>query len=139
MRPLKILGLICLALICLAPIGFTSCSKSTLAPEGAYNSDKLLYDADAAIGAAYRVSHSFVQFEYENRKALPAEVSQAADVVRKNAEGWIATAILLRDNYERVKSAEAAQKLQAGLAALQAQLADAKKYSPATTGPPTPR
>lgn len=73
----------------------------TLAPDGPYKSDKTLYAADKAITESYDVMHTFVLWEYRNRATLAKwpEIKKSADTVRAGAQGWIESAIRLRDVY----------------------------------------
>lgn len=89
----------------------TACG--TLAPEGIYKGDEVLYNADKTITSSYKIFHAFVSWEYKNRPALKnyPEITQAADVIRLNSRRWIATSIALRDAYKLTPSAENKQAL----------------------------
>lgn len=76
---------------------FTGCG--TLAPDGPYKSDKVLYGADQVIVSSQRSLQRYVSWEMQNRAVLPVEVSRAADSVRENAKQWIQSAINLREAY----------------------------------------
>lgn len=76
---------------------FTGCG--TLAPDGPYKGDKVLYSADQIIVSSQRSLQRFVTWEMQNRAILPVEVSRAADSVRENAKQWIQSAINLREAY----------------------------------------
>lgn len=116
------------------PVG---CSH-TLQKGGVYQGDKVLYEADKAISAAYATAHAFVKWEYENRNTLPVEVSKAADVIRANAERWISSATSLRDIYARTRSVEDAKHLEAALDVLAGALEQAQLYMK-PNAPPLPK
>lgn len=101
-----------------------------LNPEGPYKGDKVTAAADVAIKAAYDTMHIFVTWEYNNRKNLDKnpEIRQAADVVRKNAQNWIDTAIALRDVYFQNPNATNRDALQKSLDVLQEALNQSTKY-----------
>lgn len=107
----------------------TGCN-TTLAPDGAYHGDKVLYSADKTITSAYETLHTFVKWEFENRAALSKwpEIKEAADIVRTNAEGWISSARALRDSYAVAPSADNKLALNNGIDLLQTALAEATKY-----------
>lgn len=101
--------------------------KTTLQPGGPYN-DPVLYNADKTITSSYRILHSFVKWEYDNRAVLPVEVSRAADAVRDNAEKWITSAINLREAYALAPNKESKNNLEKTLDVLQSVLQEAAKY-----------
>lgn len=86
-------------LVGLLALGMTGCG--TLNKSGVYGGDKTLYAADLTITTSYDVMHTFVSWEYQNRKALAGipEIKKYADTVRTGAKKWIATAVALRDAY----------------------------------------
>jgi len=90
------------ALLMVALVGGCTGGCGTLAPEGVYQGDKFLYDADLVISTGYEMMHRFVKWEYDNRAALAStpEIKKAADNVRVGAPAWIASAIRLRDAYK---------------------------------------
>lgn len=90
----KILNTVLLFTLVMA---FTGCG--TLAPDGPYKSDKVLYGADQTIVSSQRAVQAFVTWEMQNRSVLPVEVSRAADSIRENAKQWIQSAINLREAY----------------------------------------
>ncbi len=87
-------------------LGLTGCG--TLAPGGAYAGDKALYIADQTDVAAYKVIHSFVSFEYENRAALAGhpEIKAAADDIRANARDWFGRYDQARKLYVSIRTPE---------------------------------
>lgn len=90
-------GMIALMVTCVtAPVG---CNKTTLAPDGTYAGDKVLYQADKTITTTYKQLQKFVAWELKYRAVLPVEVSRAADTIRLNAKKWIDSASALREAY----------------------------------------
>lgn len=75
---------------------------ASLAPGGAYNGNKALYQADATIVASYKVLHTFLVWETANRANVDPSITAAADDIRKNQEVWFQLAIAARDVYEAV-------------------------------------
>jgi hypothetical protein len=118
-----------LLLLCsLSSVLWTGCG--TLAPEGAYKGDKLLYAADETIVGAYDALHTFVKWEFQNRAALAdkPEITAAADGIRAGAQKWITSAIALRDVYAAQPSAENESQLSTALAVLKEALGQAASY-----------
>lgn len=111
---------------------------STLAPEGPYAGDEILYSADQTIVTSYDLLHTFVKWEYENRAALASkpEIKRAADHVRANAQQWIASAIALREAYAISPSVENRRSLQGALGVLRAALTETVRYMAASQAPP---
>ena len=93
-------------LLTILTISLTGCG--TLAPSGAYNSDRALYIADQTDVTAYKVLHAFVSFEYENRAALAAhpEIKKAADEIRTHAPDWFAHYDQARALYTALRTPE---------------------------------
>lgn len=110
---------------------FAGCSGcGTLAPGGVYSGDKVLYDADFAIGSSYELLHAFVLFEYNNREALKGtpEVKQFADKVRLGARSWITSAIAVRDRYAAEPSVENRASLLNAIKTLREAVLQATRY-----------
>lgn len=107
---------------------FTGCG--TLQPSGSYKGDKILYTADQSITGAYDTFQAFVAWELANRSALAQwpEITQAADLVRANAEQWINSAIAMREAYKANPSETNADNLKKALAILRAGLSQAAVY-----------
>lgn len=107
----KLLSFLSIVLV----LGLTGCG--TLASDGAYHGDKVLYVADQTDVTAYNVVHEFVSFEYKNRAALSGnpEIKAAADELRTNAPQWFA-------RYDQARSLYVIANTPANLAAFNAAL-----------------
>lgn len=106
------------------------CGCGTLDKSGAYQGDRVLYDADFAIASSYDLLHTFVKWEYENRGALAGkpEIRQAADRVRIEAPRWISSAIALRDAYKSSPTSANRDAIQKALDVLRAAIREATQY-----------
>jgi hypothetical protein len=123
-------------LISLLAVAVMLTGCSTLAPDGPYAGDKVLYNADLSIATSYDVLHTFVKWEYDNRATLAAkpEVKAAADKIRKGAPQWFSTALALRDAYEQSPSDGTRDALQQAVLVLRAAMFEATKYLAANGG-----
>lgn len=103
---------------------------ASLDPAGPYQGDKVLFEADQAIGTAYGLLDAFVAWEHANRAALAGvpEIRKAADRIRAGAPGWIDSAIRLRDAYKLNPSGENREALASALRVLRQALAEAAGY-----------
>lgn len=118
----------------LACAGFMA-GCGTLAPEGVYQGDKALYDADLTIATAYDVLHTFVSWEKNNRALLtdfPA-VTDYANTVRGGAKRWISSAIAVRDAYAANPTPEGRTALDKALAVLREAVRQASVYMVSST------
>jgi hypothetical protein len=122
----QIIGLLALATICF--VGPAGCNKSTLAPAGVYQGDKILYNADKAITTTYKQFDTFLKWELQYRSVLPVEVSRAADTIRLNAKKWIDSASALRDAYAAQPNPANRDKLQLALDLIDTAFDEAVKY-----------
>lgn len=112
-------------------LSITACRD--LDPAGAYKGDKVLYNADQTITTAYDLMHTFVLWEYQNRAALPIEVTKAADAVRANAQNALKTATAARQSYAANPSdGTALSNLNTALEVLRSLLTQIQQYVPAT-------
>jgi len=104
-------------------------------PAGPYKGDSKLYAQDVGIRAAYDTVHTFVLWEYQNRKALTAnpEIRKSADYMRTNMPKWMGTSIALRDAYAAVPSTANLAALQQALAVLKAAMTEAAQYMLSST------
>lgn len=100
---MKNLIAVCASLMALALAGC-----GTLAADGPYKGDKVLYIADQTDITAYKVIHAFVLFEYENRAALAShpEIKVAADDIRAHAPDLFKKYDQAREAYVIVRSPE---------------------------------
>lgn len=115
----------------------TACHR-TLAPDGVYQGNMTLYNADKTINSSYKILHSFVLWEYQNRSILPADVSRAADGIRDNAEGLFQSAVNMREAYAKSAAPADASALEQAISVLQQALVEASNYMKAHGGtPPT--
>jgi len=117
-------------MLSVALIGGCTNGCGTLAPQGVYQGDKFLYDADLAITTGYEVMHRFVKWEYENRAVLKEtpEIKKAADRVRAGAPEWIASAIKLRDAYKANPTEENRTAFQKALDTIRQAVREATGY-----------
>jgi hypothetical protein len=122
----QVIGLMALAVCCM--FGPAGCSKSTLAPAGVYQGDKVLYNADKTITTTYKSFETFLKWETQYRAVLPVEVSRAADTIRLNAKKWIDTAGNLRDAYAAQPTAANRDKLKLALDLIDTAFDEAVKY-----------
>lgn len=101
----------------------------TLDPTGVYKGNKVLYDADQVIATSYDILHTFVVWEYQNRKLINnPQVTAAADNIRVNAPRWFASAIALRDTYKANATSANATALQTALALLHTAVSEANTW-----------
>lgn len=121
---MKTLPLPLLALL----VMLTACVK--LDPNGPYQSDRVLYDADTAIVLADSVFVGFMKWEKDHRAELAKypDVKKTADLIRLHNREWLGTAIAARDAYELLRSTQTETALQDALTVLRSALADAQKY-----------
>lgn len=105
-------------------------SCGTLAPGGAYNGDKVLYDADWAIATSYDVTHTFVQWEYANRDLLAdhPEIHRAANSIREKAPAAFRSALAVRDAYRADPTATNRDNLQTAIAVVRALALEATRW-----------
>jgi hypothetical protein len=113
----------------------------TLAPDGPYKGDKILHTADASIVTSAALLKNFVEFEFANRALLSREnpkIKDAADQVRRNAEKWVRSALLLRDAYAIAPTAENRAALERALRVLRAAVAESGNYIVPQSANPEP-
>lgn len=113
----------------LLTIGPSGCSKTTLAPGGAY-SDVTVYQADKTINSAYDIMHDFVAWERKHRAVLAAypDIGKSAQHIRDNARSYQESAQAMLDAYKKDPSAGNKSALQTSLTMLQAALVESQKY-----------
>lgn len=102
--------------------------KTTLAPEGVYQGDTVLYNAENAIATAHDTFVEFYKWEQQFRAVLPVEVSRAADFMRLNEKKWITTANAFHDAYVATPTPENKDKLELSINLLQTALREAAAY-----------
>ena len=64
----------------------------TLAPDGVYKSQKVLYTADQTFETTHDIIDAFLKWEFENGDALyqlSPRIKAGADAIRKDAPEWI--------------------------------------------------
>lgn len=123
--------LMLLAALCLAGGMATSqCGCRNLAPNGAYNGQKLLYDAETTITASYGLVNTFLTWETENRRLLAQNpgVTRAADKLRADFPRAYESANALRDAFIAAPSAGTDANLTKALTILRAAMMEAAKY-----------
>ena len=115
-----------------AIVGAGCSGCSTLAPEGVYGRDKLLYEVDKTVVDAYQIFDSFLKIERDNRDVLfriSPEIKQAADKIRADGPQWIASAIATRDAYKTQPGTDTKNALDSAMRVLRQGIAQAIKYS----------
>ena len=125
------------ALLALAAFSLTACTgcKTSLAPEGVYAGDTLLYNAESTVVTSYAVFDTFTKWEHDNRATLDAanheaarQIKAAADFVRSNAKTLIASTTAAIELYKQLPSEENRKSLVNALTALQAEVVKAASY-----------
>lgn len=108
----------------------------SLAPDGVYQGDKFVYNAELGIVTAQDLLHTYVKWEYQNRAALASTpaIKQSADAVRANGKKWIQSAINLTEAYKANPTTENKDALVKALAILRAAMTEASSYMIRTTG-----
>jgi hypothetical protein len=128
-------------ILVVAAMGFGGCA-TRLAPDGPYNGDQILFNADKTITSSYRILHSFVKWEHQHRAVLPVEVTKAADAVRANAEKWTQSVINLREAYALIPNKENRSALLNAVDVLDQVLLEVTKHMQdwdgRVTNPPSP-
>jgi hypothetical protein len=114
--------------VLLGALSFSFVGCSTLAKDGPYQGNKILYTADQSITGAYDTLHAFVKWEYRHRATVSPEVTAGADEVRLHAQQWISGAILMRDLYAASPTEEQRLELQSALMSLRAALEQARHH-----------
>ena len=129
-----------LVLLLALPLLLVGGCKS-LAPDGAYAGDQVLYSADLTISTSYDVVHTFVLWEKQNRAALKAtpQVKEFADNLRLNYPTYHRAAMSARNVYENAKTKPNATALSLSLDVLRDAVRQANQWlanaSTATTNP----
>lgn len=111
-------------------LGLILTGCGTLSPQGIYQGDEILYTTELAIPTSYDVCHSFIVWEFNNRKQLSGwpEIKKHADNIRKNYPQWEGTVKALHDAYKSDPSQVNKDKLKVALAVLQAALTQSTTY-----------
>ena len=106
-----------------------------LDPAGPYRADSKLYAQDVGIRAAYDTVHTFVLWEYQNRKALAnkPEIRKSADYMRVNMPKWMASVVALRDAYAAVPNDANLASLQRALLIIKEAMIEASNYMVSAT------
>lgn len=120
--------IILMALTAVMLVGPTGCGKTTLSTNGVYHGDVFLYNTEKAIVTANGEFQKFLHWEFTYRSILPAEVSQAADFIRKNEKTWEDTANALHDAYVATPTADNKDKLTLALNLISTGLDQAATY-----------
>lgn len=107
----------------------TGCAKTTLAPNGVYQGDTFLYQAENTINTAHDNFLTLYRWEQQFRQVLPAEVSRGVDYCRLNEKKWLDTANALHDAYVKAPTvAGAKDKFQLALNEISTALEQAAGY-----------
>jgi hypothetical protein len=129
MKRIKSVVTVIVFAIAMLGIGLAAgCAKTTLAPNGVYQGDTFLYQAENTINIAHDSFKTFLQWETTYRSVLPVEVSHAADYVRLNEQKWISSANALHDAYKNTPTAENKDKFQLALNIIDTALHEAAGY-----------
>lgn len=115
-----------------AIVGAGCSGCSTLAPEGVYGSDKLLYETDKLIVDSYQIFDAFLRLEKENRDALfkvSPEIKKTADKIRADGPKWISSAIAMRDAYKSQPGTDTKTALETALGVLRTGVAEAIRWT----------
>lgn len=114
---------------------FVTPGCGSLDKTGVYAGDKVLYDADLAIGASYQAIDGFLDWEMRNRgtASCPPAATKAADDIRASAPKAFATAMQARDTYKAAKTAASQSALDAALVVLQNIVSAANNWLPNRT------
>jgi hypothetical protein len=106
----------------------SGCNKTTLAPNGVYQGDTFLYQAENTINTAHENFLKLYQWEKQFRQVLPVEVSRGVDYCRLNERKWLDSANALHDAYKNTPTAENKDKFQLTLNILSTALQQAAGY-----------
>lgn len=109
----------------------------SLAPDGAYQGDQVLYQAETTIVTSYQLVDTFLKWERANEKLLAQwpEIHRAAAKLRTEYPQWYRTANALRDAYAANPDPATRDKLQTTLALLRTALTEAAGYMTQATSP----
>lgn len=116
------------ALLALCALLLSGCT--TLAPEGVYHGDRVLYNAELATTTSYDLLKTFLDWETANRPALVKwpQIHAAATEIRAHWEQWFTTAYALHDAYAADPTSANAAALQRSLNVLRTAMAQAAGY-----------
>jgi len=117
-----------LALLLCAGLLVSGCKS--LAPGGAYNGDKVLFEAETSIVTSYELVNTFLKWEHENRDLLSKwpDIKKSADKMRVGFPQWYRTANALRDAYASNPDSDSQARLNQSLTLLRAALNEAAIY-----------
>lgn len=106
------------------------CLPQSLDPQGVYQGQLGVYNAERTIVTSYALMDNFLKWEYDNRAAFAStpEVKQFADSIRANGRNWITTAIALTEAYKLNPTDSNRDKLEAALNIIDTALMEATKY-----------
>ena len=125
-----------LFLACVATLLTTSqCGCRQLAPDGVYQGQKVLYEAENTISASYDLVNTFLNWEVTNRAICPPAVTRGADRLRAEFPKAHDTANVLRDAYIASPGGGTEANLKSALTVLRAALGEAAKYMAQATQP----
>ncbi len=123
-----------LTLLLLTTCLFVACGpqgcQAPLAPGGAYQGDKVLYEADQAIATGHDILQDFVTWEANYRSTLAQfpEIRKMADTIYREGPQWFASAMALRNAYKANPTAEAKTNLQAAIDIIHTAITQASQY-----------
>ena len=116
----------------------TACSgcKTTLAPNGAYNGDLVLYRVDKTVEYSYEVFDKFLKWEHDNAAVLAErpKIKEVADYIRTHAKknpddpnsqpGWYDLIAAARAAYLAFPTKANVEAMEAALSPLQGAIND---------------
>lgn len=117
-----------LVLFALCSLLLSGCT--TLAPEGVYHGDKVLYNAELATTTSYDLLKTFLDWERANQAPLAEwpKIHESAEYIRAHWEQWFTTAYALHDAYAADPTSANAAALQRSLNVLRTAMAQAAGY-----------
>lgn len=127
-------------ILCVIAFLFLAGCASSVDPNGAYNGNVYLYNAESSVVKTYQTFDTFLKFEYDNRAALQSvspKIKEFADYVRANAPTWKKTFNALDAAYKANPTQENKDKVENMLMLLKATLVQVTAYL-ATPVKPTP-
>ena len=124
-----------LAITAILALALAGCG--TLASGGAYNGDKVLYQADSTVWTAYQAIDASLKWESVNYRSLSPQLQAAANAVRAQAPKAFSSYAALRATYLANKNTANQNSLQGAVNDLIALANTAAQWLPGTSAPAT--
>lgn len=104
--------------------------QRTLAPDGAYQGDKALYEAENALVTTHDLLQLFVTWEKDNRESLASipEIRKLADRIVDEGPRWFTSANALIEAYKADPSDANKAKMQLSIDLIRAVVREASRY-----------